>query len=787
MESATANDQDDNATISAELPEEVCPLASLTPEKGAEGVFVKAVVSLIWPYSPSSSTMRLVLSEEDFRLRGNKGQLRVSFHGACAKQLATRNISIGDKLIFSTEGARFRKLEKGLARDVPWSLRYDNRLSIKFESKGGWSSLEIDEIREVGNTEETTESVQSSTPRAATPLSSFSDSSQREWKTPISFKRQAYTSQSPEGSIFGSLFDEVDLEEEERSRKKPRFTRTRYRLVARSESPEPAPARESQPQPRAGTNQEGNKNSSAPEEPLEIDKMNETEDIAVNNQAQLRMLPPPVPAIHTEEEEPQVPDSPNLRPVDSSGLPLVSPLEYRGFSFSDYMESRPDLKHMHSDSRLSLATEVSDMSINGDAIDSREDSASSGKDSLFNDNSPTPDIDGRKQENTSLNEAPQSSPLRNIESPSSYLKHYSFLTEDVASNKPPTETEAERRARLSPPDFALPKLVLRPEMIKGITAKPPAEEDTPSKNLKGKEAVRRQSAPLSKIGSPLNVFFGRSKRNLREHASVSSSLLLPPMTRDTENLEEPVVAVEEIATNDEGAGTNRAKVEISELTVTKSTPEDGQTLPQSTSTTSQSQSSSLSSFRSGITTRFSDFPPLCLLCWNTITDLIGVVARSKPIQRAKKGPRDYYTSIRIIDPSHPLGMTVSIFRPYKDALPVVEPGDCMLLRNFKTISADHVLLAQSTNTSSYLVWKDHGRGRPGIAPGPPVEYGEEENEYAARLGRWYEELEESVKEDLLQWPEKSGAKSRRAGMGDANGVEGEEGGESTRSILSAVA
>ena len=40
-------------------------------------------------------------------------------------------------------------------------------------------------------------------------------------------------------------------------------------------------------------------------------------------------------------------------------------------------------------------------------------------------------------------------------------------------------------------------------------------------------------------------------------------------------------------------------------------------------------------------------------------------------------------SMRVVDSSRPLGITVSVFRPRKDALPRVEVGDCVLLRNFK--------------------------------------------------------------------------------------------------------
>lgn len=62
---------------------------------------------------------------------------------------------------------------------------------------------------------------------------------------------------------------------------------------------------------------------------------------------------------------------------------------------------------------------------------------------------------------------------------------------------------------------------------------------------------------------------------------------------------------------------------------------------------------------------------------------MGAVCRKKPIERARKGQRDYFISMRVVDSSKPLGITVNVFRPHRDALPRVEVGDCILLRNFK--------------------------------------------------------------------------------------------------------
>ena len=108
----------------------VTPLASLTPDTTQIAV-IYAAVTLIWPYSASTSTFRLVLAEEDFRLRRYKGHLHVKFHGACAAELNKLDVQIGDRFLLSLAGGSFRELEGATAKDVPWVLVYNHRLCLK--------------------------------------------------------------------------------------------------------------------------------------------------------------------------------------------------------------------------------------------------------------------------------------------------------------------------------------------------------------------------------------------------------------------------------------------------------------------------------------------------------------------------------------------------------------------------------------------------------------------------------------------------------------------------------
>lgn len=67
----------------------------------------------------------------------------------------------------------------------------------------------------------------------------------------------------------------------------------------------------------------------------------------------------------------------------------------------------------------------------------------------------------------------------------------------------------------------------------------------------------------------------------------------------------------------------------------------------------------------------------------------------------------------------------------------------------------------STDTSAYVFWRDYGREKPPIVNGPPVEWGDEEEGYAADLGGWFEGLDEAVKEDLGKWEETNKMKEKR--------------------------
>jgi hypothetical protein len=197
----------------------------------------------------------------------------------------------------------------------------------------------------------------------------------------------------------------------------------------------------------------------------------------------------------------------------------------------------------------------------------------------------------------------------------------------------------------------------------------------------------------------------------------------------------------------------------------------------------------------GTSTSLSYFTPLAGLHQhlNQQSSLIDIVAIcttvTKTAERAKSGPKDYYTSFRVVDqPLHEYNtasqdteggnvkdVKVEVFRPFRQSLPKASPGDVVLLRGFVVRSRNHKNYLLSTAASGWCVWRygepsaslDYGGqeeeddrpvwarkgtsqsvGEDGVreeVTGPPVEIGDEEREKVAMVKKWWATLQEEKK------------------------------------------
>jgi hypothetical protein len=163
-------------------------------------------------------------------------------------------------------------------------------------------------------------------------------------------------------------------------------------------------------------------------------------------------------------------------------------------------------------------------------------------------------------------------------------------------------------------------------------------------------------------------------------------------------------------------------------------------------------------------------------------DILAVVTDfTKEPERAKGGPRDYYTICRVTDPSMPTSadVRVEVYRPWKAVLPAADVGDVVLLRAFVVKSKKRQAYLLSTDTSAWCVWRfaEHSKatarggatvgddGKPVWArrmshsevreevKGPPVEYGVAEKEQARKLRDWWVETHGETHEGASAEPD----------------------------------
>lgn len=111
------------------------PIVQLSPHLSAPSTrCIRAIVTLIWPYSSSNSTLTILLAEPDFRLRRTKGQVRVQFSGPSAGAVFEAGIGSGDEVILSLDGVEWTKDESAgqtPGRSIDWELKFSERLVLK--------------------------------------------------------------------------------------------------------------------------------------------------------------------------------------------------------------------------------------------------------------------------------------------------------------------------------------------------------------------------------------------------------------------------------------------------------------------------------------------------------------------------------------------------------------------------------------------------------------------------------------------------------------------------------
>ena len=107
------------------------PIAKLQPSLDSDNIYVRGIITLIWPYSASRQEWGFLLVEPDFRLRRQRGQVRIFFHGACARRTARSSLASGDEIKLAIAGARWNEdAAQGQTpgRSAGWELSFADRV-----------------------------------------------------------------------------------------------------------------------------------------------------------------------------------------------------------------------------------------------------------------------------------------------------------------------------------------------------------------------------------------------------------------------------------------------------------------------------------------------------------------------------------------------------------------------------------------------------------------------------------------------------------------------------------
>lgn len=221
---------------------------------------VDGVVTITWPFSIIHKSVAFLLAERDFRLRRDKGQVRIRFHGASAKAIADASLGGGDEIRLSLDGVKWENNEtqtQVAGSTLEWQLEFSGRLMMSFRRPGSEKDeiidvdapstpaeesnghLQVPSVTEEPTSNSDHEMPPPSSPVAVSPVKRTASTLEpQEFASPALLKRARMSY----GSLFEGgldIFDE-DAGRKNKSRRKPRFSipANSWRYTSRSPSPE---------------------------------------------------------------------------------------------------------------------------------------------------------------------------------------------------------------------------------------------------------------------------------------------------------------------------------------------------------------------------------------------------------------------------------------------------------------------------------------------------------------------------------------------------------------------
>ncbi|KAJ8061613.1 hypothetical protein OCU04_009420 [Sclerotinia nivalis] len=433
---ASTNGIPDSTTMSTLESTTHIPIAQLSPLLPASvSKSVKAVVTLTWPYSSRSGSVAFLLAEPDFRLRRIRGQVRVQFSGSSANAVAKSGITSGDDVILCLDGVEYVEAEPPNAtpgRGVEFELKFTERLLLQFrpEESQDVKIINIDHPNPepivaptpalATETEAETEGQIPEVPSTPVPFSNpVATNNAEEYFSPVFLKREriSYGSMFEEGY---DPFEEGDGSVRGRGRKRTRLSTT-WRFTSRSPSPSPEVE-----EPVAALSENDIQEPASQHAPAMTDEGVQTMEVetgvaaevtptleqsqptivdkaeangvvrAVDAEAPVQeepqveeaittTMPPPkkqsdlaIPEVEQQQTPPDnidenTPYSPQLRPLPSEGLPLVSPLSTGRFEMFNNHIHNDHNEDLDSPNVSAVYSAEADSPIKDNQVDAKED------------------------------------------------------------------------------------------------------------------------------------------------------------------------------------------------------------------------------------------------------------------------------------------------------------------------------------------------------------------------------------------------------------------------------
>lgn len=111
------------------------PIAELNPDLSDLATRkVHGEITITWPYSSVTKTFAFLLAEPDFRLRRNKGQVRIELRGPSAETVGKWELGSGDYVTLALDGVEWAKDDEP-ARPAgsrsEWQLKFAGKLTLK--------------------------------------------------------------------------------------------------------------------------------------------------------------------------------------------------------------------------------------------------------------------------------------------------------------------------------------------------------------------------------------------------------------------------------------------------------------------------------------------------------------------------------------------------------------------------------------------------------------------------------------------------------------------------------